>query len=267
MPNEPALSQSTGNPLQMIRGALAFSVAGFLLLVSDLLQRTVVAAAARLLPRARHRILTVWIQWMRFVVLDLATVMLGGARLAPRLRIPSRSDVLVIMNHQSILDIPLVVRSVEDGYPRIVTRRRYARGIPVISHMVRLYQYPVVDPKATVKGHLRGLTEASRNGDTPIAIFPEGSRTHTGELVPWKRAGLRVLLSQRQWDVYLVVADGLWRARSVPGFLRDVSRIDIRNAQLGPFRSPPPDGDLDGFMEEMRGRMETLLAELRKGGT
>jgi 1-acyl-sn-glycerol-3-phosphate acyltransferase len=264
MPNEPAPTHSTGTPLQTIRGVLAFSFAGFLLLVSDLLQRTVVAAAARLFPRARHRVLTFWIQAMRYVVLDLGTATLGGARLAPRLRIPCRPDVLVIMNHQSLLDIPLVVRSVEHGYPRIVTRRRYTRGIPVISHMTRLYQYPVVDPQATVKGHVKGLQEASRDGTTPIAIFPEGSRTHHGELAPWKRMGLRLLLSERQWDVYLVVADGLWGARSVPGFVRGVSQMDIRNAQVGPFRSPPADGDVDAFIVEMRARMETLLTELRE---
>jgi 1-acyl-sn-glycerol-3-phosphate acyltransferase len=236
-----------------------------LLLVSDRLQRTFVAGAARLFPRSRHRILTAWIQAMRFVSLDLGTVMLGGARLGPRLRIPSRPGVLVIMNHQSLLDIPLVVRSVEDGYPRIVTRRRYLHGIPLISHMVRLYQYPVVDPEATVKGHIRSLKQASLNGDTPIAIFPEGTRTRTGEMTAWKRSGLRLLLSQRRWEVHLVVADGLWLSRSVPEFVRDVSLMDIRARQLGPFESPLPDGDLDAFIGEMRGHMEVSLREMQKG--
>jgi 1-acyl-sn-glycerol-3-phosphate acyltransferase len=243
---------------------VAFAFAGFALVVSDLLQRTVVAGAARLFPRARHRILTLWIQAMRYLVLDLSTVLLAGARLEGRPRIPSRPGVLVIMNHQSLLDIPLVVRSIEDGYPRIVTRRRYARGIPLISHMVRLYQYPVVDPQATVRRHLQGLQEASRNGVTPIAIFPEGSRTKDGEMTPWKRTGLRLLLSQHSWTVYLVVADGMWRARSVGGYMRDASRMNIRSELLGPFESPPPDGDLEGFIDEMRGLMEDALAKLRK---
>ena len=53
-----------------------------------------------------------------------------------------------LMNHQSLFDIPLVVQSVVRGYPRIVTRQRYSRSIPLISHMVKLYQYPVVAPSA-----------------------------------------------------------------------------------------------------------------------
>lgn len=263
MPNEPVPAYRAGTPLRTIRGLLAFTFAGIGLVVSDVLQRTVVAGAARLFPRARHRILTLWIQAMRYLVLDFATVLIAGARLGPRLRIPSRPGVLVIMNHQSLLDIPLVVGSVEDGYPRIVTRRRYARGIPVISHMIRLYQYPVVDPQATVKSHIQGLQEASRNGDTPIAIFPEGSRTRTGDMTPWKRTGLKLLLSQRRWTVYLVVADGMWRARSLGGFMRDASSIHIRSELLGPFESPAPDGDVDAFIDEMHARMTEALAKLR----
>ena len=248
----------------MLRGLFAFAFFGFAMLVSDVLQRTVVAGAARLFPRARHRILTRWIQAMRYVALDLTTVLFGGARLGPRHHIPSRPGVLVVMNHQSLLDIPLVVGSVDDGYPRIVTRQRYARGIPLISHMVRLYQYPMVDPRATVKGHVLGLRQASHEGETPIAIFPEGSRTVDGDMTPWKRTGLKLLLSERRWEVYLLVADGMWRGRSVGGFMREVSRMEIRTAMTGPFESPPPDGDLDGFIADIRARMEASLVELRK---
>jgi 1-acyl-sn-glycerol-3-phosphate acyltransferase len=265
MPNESDTSHYTGSPLRTARGIVAFSFFGLAMLVSDVLQRTVVAGAARLFPSARHRILTRWIQAMRYVALDLTTVLLGGARLmSPRYRIPAQPGVLVVMNHQSLLDIPLVVGSFADGYPRIVTRQRYARGIPLISHMVRLYQYPVVDPRATVKGHVLGLKQASHEGETPIAIFPEGSRTTDGDMTPWKRTGLRLLLGERRWNVYLLVADGMWRGRSVGGFVRRVSQMEIRTRLVGPFESPPPDGDVEAFIEEIRGRMQESLKELRK---
>jgi hypothetical protein len=84
-------------------------------------------------------------------------------------------------------------------------------------------------------------------------------------MTAWKRSGLRLLLSQRRWEVHLVVADGLWLSRSVPEFVRDVSLMDIRARQLGPFESPLPDGDLDAFIGEMRGHMEVSLREMQKG--
>lgn len=265
MPDETGPIRSFSTPLGRIRGYLAFAVVGIVLLVCDVLQRTVVAGAARLFPRARHRILTRWIQLLRFVSLDFGTALLGGARVAPRrFGIPCRPGVLVVMNHQSLLDIPLVVRAIEDGYPRIVTRRRYARGIPVISHMTRLYQYPVVDPQATVKGHLKGLKEAARVGETPVAIFPEGTRTRTGALGAWKRSGLRKLLEERSWEVYIVVADGLWHSRSATEFMAGVSGMEVDLTHRGPFTSPEPGGDLEAFMDEMEGRMRDTLEELRR---
>jgi 1-acyl-sn-glycerol-3-phosphate acyltransferase len=266
MPDELRPTRSFSSPLRRIRGYLAFTVVGLVLLVCDLLQRTVVAGAARLFPRARHRILTSWIQFLRFVSLDFGTALLGGARVPPRrFVIPCRPDVLVVMNHQSLLDIPLVVRAIEDGYPRIVTRRRYARGIPVIPHMTRLYQYPLVDPQATVKGHVRGLREAARSGETPVAIFPEGTRTRTGALGAWKRSGLRKLLGARRWEVHMVVADGLWQSRSVREFLSGVPGMEVELTHRGPFESPEPDGDLEAFMDELEERMKDTLEELRRG--
>jgi 1-acyl-sn-glycerol-3-phosphate acyltransferase len=241
--------------------AAVFVVAS--LVLCDLVQRTAVAALAHLLPRRRSRILTAWIQAMRAIVLDIAIGVIAGGDLGPTPKIPARAGVLVIMNHQSLLDIPLVVKSVEAGYPRIVTRRRYGRGIPVISHITRLYQYPVVDPQATGKGDLQGLREAASNGEMPIAIFPEGTRSKTGELGPWKRAGLRLLLKSRSWEVYVIAVDGVWQARRFVDFVRTVSGIRCRVGALGPFPSPSPGEDIEPFIDEMRARMAETLDGIR----
>lgn len=264
MNDDPEADRSTLRPLAKVRGYLAMAFVGVALLVSDVLQRTVVAAAARLFPRARHRILTFWIQAMRITVLDIAFIRIGGAQVGSRPVVPARPGVLVIMNHQSLLDIPLVVGACQGGYPRIVTRRRYTHGIPLISHMTRLYQYPVVDPQATVKGHLHGLREAAENGDTPLAIFPEGTRTRDGQLSRWKRSGLRVILSARQWDVYILVVDGLWTNRHYVDMTQGVSGLRGRVERLGPFRSPPPEEDVEAFIEDMQTRMRETLTAMRR---
>ena len=80
----------------------------------------------------------------------------GGASLQfPPQVVPCAPGKLILMNHQSVIDILLVVKSVAYGYPRIVTRARYGRFIPLISHLVRLYQYPTVDPTANPREVLK----------------------------------------------------------------------------------------------------------------
>jgi 1-acyl-sn-glycerol-3-phosphate acyltransferase len=167
------------------------------------------------------------------------------------------------MNHQSLLDIPIVVAAVDDLYPKIVTRARYASGKPLISHMVRLYQYPVVDPKASTRKHLKGLAEVAAEATNPVVIFPEGTRSRDGEIGPWKRRGLERLLSERSWEVYMLVSDGLWQTARLTDFLTSVSTIRGRVLRLGPFVSPEPGEPVGPFVDEIRARMVEALAALR----
>lgn len=245
-----------------LRGYLTLGSVGLLLLVGDLVQRTVIVASVRVLPSRRHRILG---RWQRFLAHSILWMVrrIGGASIDDLPLVPAGPGVLVLMNHQSVLDIPLVVAAHDDLYPLIVTRARYSRGKPVISHMVRLYQYPVVDPGATVRGHLAGLVETAQGATTPVVIYPEGTRSRDGRIRSWKRRGLKILLENRQWTVYLLVADGFWQAATLQDFIRAVSSIRGRVVRLGPFHSPAPGEPVDGFMDEMKARMSEALDEMR----
>lgn len=245
-----------------LRGYLTLGCVGLCLLTADVVERTVVTLAVRILPSRRDRILSRWQRLMAHTMLGLVR-RVGGGRVEDPPPIPGRPGVLVLMNHQSLLDIPLVVASMQNLYPRIVTRARYASGKPLISHMVRLYQYPLVDPRATTRRHLLGLEEAAARSGTPIVIYPEGTRTRDGEIGRWKVRGLEKILSARSWEVYLLVVDGLWRTARLEDFLTDVSEIEGRVVRLGPFASPGPGEPQGPFIDEMRNRMVEALADLR----
>lgn len=245
------------------RGYLTVGAAGTVLLLGDVFQRTVVAGAVALFPSRRHAILARWQRLLAHVMLGLVH-RIGGASFGELPRIPAGPGVLVLMNHQSLLDIPLVVASLDHLYPKIVTRARYARGKPLISHMVRLYQYPTVEPGATVRGHLESIEHAARHSEVPMVIYPEGTRTRDGSIGGWKRTGLRRMLQARRWTVYVLVADGFWRAARLSDFLEHVSSVEGRVRMAGPFHSPEPGEAVDAFIAEMRERMVALLADVRE---
>jgi len=207
-----------------IRGYLALGIICLAFPFFDLFQRTVVALYVRIRPSRRMPMMTWWIQLMRGFVLGCFEK-IGGARLSvPERVVTCGPGTLIVMNHQSLLDIPLVVGTVRDGYPRIVTRRRYYRFIPLISHMVRLYQYPVVDPRAKshkVKKSLYSLAEAAATSEVPIAIFPEGTRTPPGSTRRYKTGGARLAVRTGTPVVPIAVNSGeVWPRRAflkVPG--------------------------------------------------
>lgn len=250
------------------RGTLTLAVVAVCLLLSDLVQRTIISLSVRLFPGRRHRILAAWQQLMARLMLG-AVRFPGGAHVGSIPHVPGHPGVLVLMNHQSLMDIPLIVRAMAPGYPRIVTRERYANGKPLISHMVRLYQYPTVNPRATVRSDLRRLTEATAESPVPVVIYPEGTRTRDGEIGKFKRNGLRAILAGRSWEVWVVTVDGYWECARLEDFLKKVSEIRGKMRVDGPFRSPAPDADpagLEDFMDEMRDAMKAGLATLRSGG-
>ena len=249
-----------------IRGYAALGLVGLAFPFFDLFQRAVVAAWIWLRPSRRVPVLAWWINRMRaFVVWCLERV--GGASVPmPERVVESGPGTLIVMNHQSVIDIPLMVGLVRGGYPRIVTRARYLRFIPLISHMVRLYQYPVVDPRAKahhVRRSLTSLAEAARSSEVPIGIFPEGTRTKDGRIGRFKVRGLDDLLKVRPWTVHLAVSDGYWQRAKLKHFAAGTADIRGRTRYLGTMEWTDPDADPGPFIDLLRDRLVAGLAELR----
>ena len=231
------------------------------------MQRFVLASWVRLRP---SRAIVALGRWERFLAWWVLTTVskVGGANIPELPTIPGSEGTLVLMNHQSLLDIPLVVGSTRHAFPRIVTRKRYLRWIPLISHLVRLYQYPVVDPAANpgeTKKMLAGIRHAARTSEVPLAIFPEGTRTRDGSIGDFKTTGLRMVLRQRPWTVWLMVVDGFWERAKFRDFLGGMSAIEGKVALLGPFEWVDPRGDAEPFILAMREKMVEQLSELRNG--
>ncbi len=227
-------------------------------LLGDLIQRTLLPLVLKCLPRKEEDILGVWSRWLSASFIGLARVTgVGDFDVKPT--IPSDPGVLILMNHQSLLDIPLVVLCTKDGCPLIVTRESYASGIPLISGIVRLLKCPTVKRSKTDfdKLHKAAMTAKS------IVLYPEGARSRNGELLPFQQGALRVFLEVGNRKVYLLVTDGIWRCSTFYHITSLKEKLDCKTKILGPFDTPENMEDVDGWIEEMEGRMKEGLASLR----
>jgi 1-acyl-sn-glycerol-3-phosphate acyltransferase len=238
----------------------------YLVVVMGPVQWLVIRPLCALSPKRRSAIVRGWLRLQARVVLSLAQ-RLGGLRLHVRGAIPETSCI-VLMNHQSLLDIPVGVRLIRGPHPFIPTRVRYARGFPGVSDLVHLIGGPFLSQgeRASRAEHLAlaAAADAVGRGERSFLIYPEGHRSRTGELRPFMTPGLRLVFRRApQRPVYLVVIDGLWRlATFVDIALRlagHTARVEVR----GPYAIPPDPRDHEAFIASLRAEMSAVLERLR----
>jgi 1-acyl-sn-glycerol-3-phosphate acyltransferase len=231
------------------------------LVVGDIWERLVVWPAVRLRPRQAQLIVAWYMKGMSNGILGIIRAAGGRARRAGTF--PSTEPSYVVMNHQSLLDIPTAVLMAEPYIPRFIARARYANWVPAVSLCMRLLGCPIIEPENR-KASLRALREAARDQPHGILVFPEGHRTRDGEIQEFHTAGLEIMLRERPLPVYVLVTDGFWRGRRFVDFLFNIDRIDGVTEVMGPF-PPPVDGEYKPFLEGIRRQMVERLGRLRGG--
>ncbi len=246
--------------LRGARSLLSVLSVGLLFVLGSVALRLVVLPGARLFPRRRFLLVSVYMKLMAGGIIALLT--LGGARFRRLGTLPTDAPVLIVANHQSLLDILQVTLMAKPRVPAFVTRRRYARFIPLVSASVRLLGCPIVDPKRDAAGAI----EAVRRGALlphGLIVFPEGHRTRSGEILPFRTTGCETVLGERPMPVYLVLNEGAWRVRRFVDLLLRVHEIDAFSEVIGPFEPPADPAALREFVRRLRGVLVERLAQRR----
>jgi 1-acyl-sn-glycerol-3-phosphate acyltransferase len=265
---EPARAPAVPRILRAARSLafIAIYFFGYLMLYLGLGQRLVVWPLVTLVPSIRRRVVGGWLRLHAFGTLAVART-LGGLRLSVRGRIPAE-PVVVLMNHQSVLDIPLGISMIPGPYPIIPTRARYRHGLPGISPLVRLARYPVLSQRRPIPADevaaLERLGDEVAAGLQSALIFPEGHRSRTGEIGRFMTTGLKLVLARAPRPVYCIVADGMWRSRTFADAAFRFAGTRIDAVVLGPFTPPADPSRFDAFIGELRDRMVAALDELRR---
>ncbi len=248
--------------LRGIRSLISVVLVGLLFILGSLVLRLAIVPGCWAFPGKRHRLVSVYMKAMAHGILSLLS--LGGARFRRIGVIPTGSPVLVVANHQSLLDILQTALLCRPGVPAFVTRKRYARFVPLVSACVRLLGAPVIDPKRDPARAIETIRKASRELPHGLLIFPEGHRSRTGEILPFRAGGFETTLRERRMPVYLVLNEGLWRVRRFVDLLFRTDQIDAVAEVMGPFAAPEEPAELARFLQVLRDKLSVRQAEYRR---
>src|SRR5688500_1424664 len=119
-----------------------------------------------------------------------AAFLLAGIRVTTenRERIGDPRNTLIVSNHASHLDAPTLFLAL--GVDFVALAKREVFDIPLFSTvLLRAGFIPIQrGDRAEAVGAVARMTGALRAGAS-VLVFPEGTRSHTGELGPFKKGG------------------------------------------------------------------------------
>jgi 1-acyl-sn-glycerol-3-phosphate acyltransferase len=255
---------SLRSAVHAVRSITAIMVFFVYLVVLGLVQRVIVFPLCWILPGRRTQMLGEWIRWQAYMTRAIVQG-IAGVRIAIE-GVDIRESAIVIMNHQSVLDIPIALSRVKGPAALIPVRTRYRRGIPGISPFLRAARYPfITQRRSTIRQDIEAVAEGARRataGEVSIIVFPEGLRTMTGARGPFMPRGLMVALASRR-PVYCIVGDGMWKVRTLKESLTSLAGTSVTVRISGPFAPPEQEADMPAFIASLRERMERSLQELR----
>ena len=185
---------------------------------------------------------------------------LAGIRfkVAGREHVPAGRGVVFCANHQSNVDPPVLFRAV---HPRLrFLYKQEIDGIPVLARAFRMAGFIPID-RHNKEAALRSIEKgaASLRAGHSFLIFPEGTRSKTDELLPFKKGGFRMAIKAGAPIIPVAISGG--RAAMVKGSM--IIRPVTLSIRIGsPVETAGVDvEDRDRLIERVRQQIATLLAE------
>ena len=194
------------NPLNYFFTILfAIWFAGTLLLF-ELIQRLAILVSPRL-----HELSIVGLNRSILFALKLAGVTFDTEY---RYRPPADKPLIIISNHQSLFDIPLLHHTFVEHYPRYVAKKELTtKWIPSVTYNLRHGGNCIIDrsdPRQALP-EIKRIGEWVNSNHRGIVIFPEGTRGRDGRLKQFKAGGLSALLrGAPDAEIVPVTIDNSW---------------------------------------------------------
>lgn len=128
-------------------------------------------------------------------------------------RLPEDRAILLISNHQSMYDIPLIMWTLRPRRVGFVAKKELGKWLPSISYSLRRLDSVLIDRRdsAQALAAIRGWGSRMASDKNVACIFPEGTRARDGRKRRFKPAGVLALMeSMPEAVIQPVVISGAW---------------------------------------------------------
>lgn len=112
--------------------------------------------------------------------------------------IPLNRTCIFVANHQGMYDIPPIIWFLRKHHPKFVSKKELGKGIPGISFNLRHGGSALIDRKNPRQAvlHISKFADYLTETNRSAVIFPEGTRSRTGQPKKFAVTGLQVLFKK-----------------------------------------------------------------------
>lgn len=202
-----------------------------------------------------------WWQLSKFAVL-LFSKMWFRVRFEGQHHVPKEGPVLLVANHASYLDPPLVGISA-GRYVKFLAQAGLAKFAP-LRWWLAAVGVTLIDRSAPSKDAMRLVSERLRRGDA-VGVFPEGTRSKDGAVADF-RSGIEFLARRGRAAVVPVGIDGACRALPRGALFPRPRRIVVRYGAPWTAEQVLAEGGLQALRARIADLAKAPLAESRPAG-
>ena len=172
-------------------------------------------------------------------------------------RLADHRNTVIVANHVSHLDAPVLLQALGVDFKAVAKKEVFR--IPVLGSVLRLAGFIEVDrsDRTQATRAIARAVAALRGGDC-FLIFPEGTRSRTGELLPFKKGGF-VMALKAPAPVVPVALAGTGELMPRGGFRIRPGRVTVRVLDPVPMERYSY-ADRDALVADVRERVMAALA-------
>jgi 1-acyl-sn-glycerol-3-phosphate acyltransferase len=179
---------------------------------------------------------------------------------------PLPAQFMILSNHQSLADIPILAYVFARHMVGFVAKRELRHGIPAVSVALRKGKHALISRRgafSTARRELVKMARYAREGVCPV-VFPEGTRSRSGRVRPFHSAAVRTILNEQAMPIISVAVDGGYRIAGIRGLATNLVGCIYRVKLLSMYSTTRQRSGIKEIVDSCHGEISEQVEQWRR---
>ncbi|MFA7568193.1 MAG: lysophospholipid acyltransferase family protein [Alkalispirochaeta sp.] len=247
-----------------MRAYLLFTLIFFRLICWDILDKLRIAVSWKWARRALDR----EVPQRARKLFALARFSVGLSLMVENRRRVLPETLLIVSNHQSVIDIVAIMAAFPNHAVRFVAKKELGSWFPAVSRVLRVQRHALISRHGDFGAAMRRIERLGRTirQGEGVVIFPEGTRSLDGKVRTFHSGAIRKIQASRPLPMVAVAVDGGWRFARMQDLTRMERGQEVRIAFCNVFPPAQSKRELITQLDTAQQDIERTIKGWREAG-